>query len=358
MLPRTLPRWTLILIGVATFIGCSPSGEANGSGSDRGEQSEQSISPGPAGRDGAGQASSSSPDWRSAPLVPRFNRTAAARLAREVSRSRRAGMRAGVFAKIGDSNSDYPAQFHGLGCRTVEFGRHRYLAPTLRRYRAIDLGRVATYPGCRPANSFSRSSAAATSNATTVWALSQTVDQQRQGFALPAPCPDRSTPIECEIRRIKPRYVSIMIGTGDAIFGQPLGRVYARNLARIIRKVRALGPVPVVSTVPPVSPAPGGERERIGVVNRIVFNVTRRLGVPLVNVWRAMMNPRMVNQGLAPDGLHLGVYGGDGAPRILRNAANLTDAAIRYGANRRNLLWLQTLHRLDRTVARHLLQRG
>jgi hypothetical protein len=69
--------------------------------------------------------------------------------------------------------------------------------------------------------------------------------------------------------------------------------------------------------------------------------------VPLINLFRAMTGPEMENQGLASDQLHLGVFGGESSPDMLANSAILTPEALVYGANRRQLVWLQTLKRLD-----------
>ena len=72
--------------------------------------------------------------------------------------------------------------------------------------------------------------------------------------------------------------------------------------------------------------------------------------MPLINLHRALADPGMVTDGLAADGLHLGTYGGDSQPDIMRGSAMLTIPALRYGANRRNLIWLQALDRLDRAA--------
>lgn len=348
---------SLAVVASTVFAGCGMNGDANGSvADDDGEiavngAAGQAGSNGPEGAVSPARLRAQRPAWLRAPVVPAPGPAARQRLLREVLRSARAGMRPGVFAKVGDSNSDYPAMLYGLGCREVDFGRHRYLAPTHRRYTR-ELGDVNTFPGCRPANSFSRDSAATASNATTSWALTPAGDAGSGSFAVPpAGCPGAQNPVRCEIETVKPRWVTIMIGSGDAIFSEPIGRPFARNLVRIIREVRSLGPVPVIATMPPVGLLTGNENRRIAAANGVVWRVARRAGAPLINIWRAMTEPQMVGHGLSPDGLHLSVYGGDGDPAILRNAADLSDAALRHGANRRNLIWLQTLRRLDRSVA-------
>ncbi|HRV60563.1 MAG TPA: hypothetical protein P5138_08025, partial [Solirubrobacterales bacterium] len=72
--------------------------------------------------------------------------------------------------------------------------------------------------------------------------------------------------------------------------------------------------------------------------------------VSLIDLHQALTASGMVDQGLASDGLHLGVYGGEDQPDVMRGSALLTIPALHYGANRRNLIWLQVLERLDQAV--------
>ena len=228
--------------------------------------------------------------------------------------------------------------------------RYRDLAPTLRRYRSTRLGSLRTFPGCRPANSFSRDSAAAVAGVWTRWLLTPVADLPLTEVIEVSPeCGRRQTPLGCELNLLRPRYALIMIGSNDVVLGRPLGPFLATQLARVISRVRAHGTVPVLSTLPPLGEyIPGNDQ--IEEVNALIVHVARRLRVPLINVWRAMKGPRMINEGLGLDDVHLGAYQGDTSPEILRHSAVLTKEAIRNGANRRNLLWLQVLRRLDRVA--------
>ena len=108
--------------------------------------------------------------------------------------------------------------------------------------------------------------------------------------------------------------------------------------------------MPVLSTLPPMPiPTANGEfgDDRIDEANGIIWQVSLEMKVPLINLWRAMVEPGMENEGLASDDLHFGVFGGETSPDILANSAVLTPEALAYGANRRQLIWLQTLARLD-----------
>jgi hypothetical protein len=273
-----------------------------------------------------------------------------------VARADRAGLRPAVFAKVGDSNTEWEQNLYGLGCRPVDYGPRPGLAEVRRRYTRLRLGRLATFPGCTPANSFSRLSAATVSGVWVEWLLTP-VSELARTSSIPAPpeCPSASTPLSCELDLLRPRYALAMIGTNDALIGLQLGEVFRTHLTDLVREIRAERSVPLLSTLPPMPiPTAGGEPgdERIAEANRIIWEVARATRTPLINLWRALSSPGMVNQGLAPDGLHLGVFGGEESFRVLANSAVLTPEALRYGANRRQLVWLQTLARLDRVVGR------
>ena len=333
MIPRSFSVLVLAVLG-SLVISCGSSGETSGP---------------PA-------APEASEAWQSAPVIPRFDQTAAARLRSEVARADRAGLRATVFAKVGDSNTEWEQNLYGLGCRPVDYGPRPGLAEVRRRYTRVRLGRLTTFPGCTPANSFSRLSAATVSGVWVEWLLTP-VSELAQTSSIPAPpeCPPASTPLSCELDLLKPRYALAMIGTNDALIGLPLGDVFRGHLTDLVREIRAERSVPVLSTLPPMPiPTAGGEPgdERIAEANRIIWEVARDTRTPLINLWRALTSPGMVNQGLAADELHLGVFGGEESFRVLANSAVLTPEALRYGANRRQLIWLQTLARLDRVAGR------
>ena len=305
----------------------------------------------PQGQAGTTDAQVSTGAWQQAPVVPQFDQAAADRLRQAVAGADRAGLRASVFAKVGDSNTEWAQNLYGLGCRPVDFGPRPGLAEVQQRYTAVPLDGLATFPDCEPANSFSRWSAATVSGVWAEWLITP-VGQLNGSGSIPASneCEPAQTPLSCELDLLRPRYATVMIGTNDALIGLQLGDVFKGHLENVLRGVRAGGTVPVLSTLPPMPiPTAGGQdgEDRIDEANGIIWQVSREMKVPLINLWRAMSGPEMDNEGLASDDLHLGVFGGESSPDILANSAVLTPEALVYGANRRQLIWLQTLARLD-----------
>jgi len=288
------------------------------------------------------------------PVLPDLYGPAARQLRREVARADREQMNPMVFAKVGDSNTEWPQNLYGLGCRKVGFGSHGDLEPVVARYRKRQFPDLEPMPECSPVNSLSRRSAAAVSGVWTEWLMTPTEELPATGIAPPTDeCEPQQTPLDCEIELLRPRWVLIMSGTNDALLGRPLGDTYRSLLTQMVERVRELGPVPVLSTLPPMAvPAHNGQpgEERISEANRIVEGVAAKEQVPLINLHAALAAPGMVDDGLAGDGLHLGTYGGDSQPDIMRGSAMLTSPALKYGANRRNLIWLQTLDRLDQAA--------
>jgi len=263
-----------------------------------------------------------------------------------------------VFAKVGDSNTELPGNLYGFGCRPVEYGDNTDMEPVVEKYNRVKL-LLAGEPDCLPVTSFSRFSAATRSGTYSVFPVSRIGDSPAS-YGRPDPaCSPEEIPVDCEIRLMKPRYTIVMIGTNDYGLDKNFtalepGAKAAERLALLVAKIRQAGSVPVLSNLPPISaPEDGdaGAEEAIELMNKNLAALAESENVPLINLWRAMEEDQMIDQGLAADGIHLSVYGGETSPDILANSVNLSEEALRYGANRRNLIWLQTLAELDRVAA-------
>ncbi|MCB0863579.1 MAG: SGNH/GDSL hydrolase family protein [Solirubrobacterales bacterium] len=162
----------------------------------------------------------------------------------------------------------------------------------------------------------------------------------------------------------RPRYTLIMTGTNDIGVDRYYGAVPGSNnrhwVSRLVTLSRSTGTIPVISTLPRML-SPDPERQLmfdrgIGRINAGLLRLTRERKVPLVNIWRAVNEPQMVNFGLF-DPLHLGIYGLVDPksslvpdPAAFTNSVIFTREALRYGANRRNLIMLKTLARLDQAI--------
>ena len=290
-------------------------------------------------------------DWKDLPVVPVLSGELKERFHEDVAKADQRGMRAGVFAKVGDSNTEFRTALYGLACRRARLPEGSGLRAVIRRYNRVKLPNQRALPGCHPSTSFSRRSAAVRPATVAGWSTTRPTKFADPGrFAdpgMPADCPLRGTPLECEIRKIRPRYALILTGTNDVFvdraFGLNPGADAGRRLERVVRAVRRRGVIPVLSTLPPNTSFRGAPAA-IDRSNQAIAETARRQSVPLINLWRALTGPGMVNDGLADDGVHLRSAP---RPRTFAGSVDFRPEALRYGANRRNLVWLQTLAALD-----------
>ena len=296
--------------------------------------------------------------WEEAPVIPEITDDLEQRFLFDVAVSDGKGYSPDVFAKVGDSNTELPGNLYGFGCRPVEYGEHEDLEPVVEKYNRVKL-LLAGEPDCLPVTSFSRFSAATRSGTYSVFPVSRIGDSP-PSYGRPDPaCSPDEIPVDCEIRLLKPRYTIILTGTNDYGLDQNYtdfepGEKAAARLGLLVAKVRQAGSVPVLSNLPPISlDDPEGETavEAIELTNMRLAELADSQDVPLINLWRAMKEDQMIDDGLSADGVHLSVYGGETSPDVLVNSVNLSEEALRYGANRRNLIWLQTLAELDRVAA-------
>jgi hypothetical protein len=306
----------------------------------------------------AGCGSGDDQTWEDAPVVPELTGETRERFLDDVAAAASAGATPDVFAKVGDSNTELPGNLYGFGCREPDFGSHEELAPVVEKYRRVEF-KLAGEPGCTPVNSFSRLSAATRSGTYSVYPIRK-IKEYSPPFTAPDPaCDPEEVPLDCEIRLVKPRYTIVMTGTNDLgldanYTGLEPGSAAAERIGLVVTRIRAAGSVPILSNLPPSwVPATSDVDEWGGIKasNEEIQRVAEEQGVPLINLWGALTEEQMIDRGLGSDGVHLSVFGGDRAPDVLANSVVLTDEALRYGANRRNLIWLETLAELDRVAA-------
>lgn len=311
---------------------------------------------------GVGAEAASPQGWKLAPVVPSFGKKDQQRLRARVVNGRKAGLRAKVFAKIGDSNTEFSPNLYGLACRSPK-GISPNLRRTLNAWNKVRLPNPYALSNCRPWTSFSRHSAATLGGVTSFWSMTPVKDLPDVGYGhKPAGCALDVTPLQCELDVMRPRYALIMLGTNDLgldyAFSITPGSEIVPRLAPLIKAVMARGIVPILSTIPPVIQTDPSRQqwfdEGVERTNAGIWKLSRTFKVPMMNLWRAFAAPGMVNRGLDADGLHLGVagagggFGVDPGPTTFIDSVDFRPDALKYGANRRNLIWLKTLAGLDK----------
>jgi hypothetical protein len=219
-----------------------------------------------------------------------------------------------VFGKIGDSmtaTQSFVACFEP----TPDLGAHDNLAGTLAYFRD---GNAA---GATP---YARSSLAAKGGWTTADLLNAS---------------SGASPLARELAAIAPRYGLVLLGTNDVRFGRTVD-AFGADLWAVIDQTIEAGTIPILSTMPAMHGDPGANA-RIPLFNRVIRAIAQGRSLPLVDLHLALST--LANEGISGDGLHPTV-----APT---GACALTEAALAYGYNQRNLLALQGLDRARRAVA-------
>lgn len=310
-------------------------------------------------------AAKGAPAWQQAPVLPALAGQVKQKVRVTVRSGKRQGNRAGVFAKIGDSNTEFAPNLYGFACGRPA-GLTPNLARTRTRYNRVVVRNPRALPGCGRFTSFARRSFAAQAGAYSSWATTVVSELPDSGYhRKPALCPLASTPLTCEVGAIRPRFAFLLLGTNDLeidlFFGITPGSQIESRLRPAIRSLLGRGVLPVLSTIPPVLRTSPGDAANLAAgvarTNAGIHKLARQWQLPMINLWRALRQPAMLNRGLAGDGLHLRLPGSGGRSVALRpepttfsDAVNFGNRALRFGANRRNLIWLRTLTRLDRVT--------
>jgi uncharacterized protein YraI len=144
----------------------------------------------------------------------------------------------------------------------------------------------------------------------------------------PSACQAGESPLQCEFRLHKPGVVVIMFGTSDLLVMTPYE--FDFYMRQIVTESIEAGVIPILSTFPGNQAFPN----HTIVYNQVVVRIALDFDIPLINLWLAL--EALPNQGLEPDGFHLGepAYG---------TACFLTAPYTSTGYVTRNLVTLQTL---------------
>lgn len=246
--------------------------------------------------------------------LPALNAATTARV-REIRAAGLArGNRPNVFTKIGDSITEAAGFMQDLGFGyETDFGRYACLRGTVDYFVSV------TFADGN--NSFNHPSASAMGG----WLSNQPL------------LGDPSSPLRAELSYTRPLYGIVMIGTNDLASGSLSS--YTANLTQIVTIMEEFGTVPVVSTIPD-RPEDARFTPLVASFNEAIRGVAAARNLPLVDYWQSMQ--ALPNHGVSDDGIHPSIY------RVMGDAQGrqLSEAALQYGYNMRNLTALLMFERL------------
>ncbi|MCD4685355.1 MAG: hypothetical protein K8S97_05420 [Anaerolineae bacterium] len=152
-------------------------------------------------------------------------------------------------------------------------------------------------------------------------------------WANPEVCQPDESPLACEYRVHNPSVAVIMLGTQDVLLMTP--EQFDAALREVVQQTVDANIVPILSTFP------GNVElwEKSLQFNKIVINIALDFDIPLINLWLALEG--VPEHGLV-DGNHLSFP--------LTTAADLTQPNLTTGYPTRNLVTLQTLDSVWRSV--------
>jgi hypothetical protein len=148
-------------------------------------------------------------------------------------------------------------------------------------------------------------------------------------------------PLDSEYAAIMPRFAVIMFGTSDIDLGD--FDAFGASLLDIADRSITAGIIPIFTSIMPRDDAPAAAAEVPG-YNGIVRGVAQARQVPFIDLHRELA--MLPDHGLGEDRVHPSVYRENDVAR----ACVFSAEGLAHGYNVRNLLTLETLHRLVRVV--------
>ena len=221
-----------------------------------------------------------------------------------------------VFMKVGASSTASSRTLACFATAPLELGDHQHLQETLSWFLGGDAA------GTTP---FDRDTEAAVSGKTAGWAIS-----------------GNPSPIETEIAAISPSLSFIHYGTNDMQMGYTYGSAmpaFYENMAELLEILLDHGIVPIVASI-----SHRGDSQAanywVGAYNAVNRGLAQHHQVPFLDMHLAL-DP-LPNHGLSSDGIHVNGYSG--------GACILTDEALEYGYNMRNLISVEALDRMKQVL--------
>lgn len=238
-------------------------------------------------------------------------------------RGRELGNRPNVFSKVGDSITESAVFLNPIGNKAYYlYADYAYLQPVV-DYFSVEAARDRF-------NSFNNPSVAARTN----WRARAVFSPASADADV---CNAGEPPLTCEYRLVRPALALIMLGTNDVPY-TPLDE-YEADMRRVIEYSIERGVIPVLSTIPHL------EREGLSIraeqLNEIIVRLAQEYDIPLWDYYAALN--ALPNQGIGEDGIHP-----TWAP--VGHSADFTSPYLEYGMTIRNLMALQVLDVMWRTV--------
>ena len=176
-----------------------------------------------------------------------------------------------AFSKVGDGEiaSSWFLTMFDLDPPHYDLGSHEYLEPVIETY----------------AGSFEHVGVAAHAGFSTTLILDPLL-------ATNDICEVEESPLECELRRHRPSFAFISLGTNQVWTPE----LFAVELRQMVEVCIERGVVPILATK-------GDNLEGDHRINAIIAEVAREYEIPLWNFWLALQS--LPNQGLQADGEHL-----------------------------------------------------
>jgi uncharacterized protein YjdB len=222
------------------------------------------------------------------------------------------GNQPGAFSKVGDEPADSTNFLAPFAAQPYDLGNYGSLQSTIDFYAGTP---VRTDDPTR--NSLNVDSLAADPT--------MSIDTLSQSAPAGTPCDaiGGGTYLACEFQLTHPSIALIMFDP-DNIVGMPIDQFRSELQTLVVTTMSGSGVIPVFATIPAGS---GHTTEEITDYNQAIVEVATQSGVPLWNLWRAMKERNITDpKSVAPEG-----------PGVL------TESALNYGYNVRNLTALQVL---------------
>lgn len=198
-----------------------------------------------------------------------------------------------------------------------DLGENTGLAPTIAHFSEVTVD---------ARTSFDRESLAAVVGRTAEWAITG----------------DPESPLEQEVAAMNPRFALVSYGTNDMNQGAThegaLGP-FVGDMEALISQLESGGIVPIISGLPPRTDDPTAALW-VPTYSAVTRAIAEKHQVPFIDMFQAAST--LPDSGRVGDGIH-----GNASPD---GACQLTSDALQFGYNVRNLLTLQTLDLMRRTV--------